>query len=91
MGDQLHQAVAFGGGVLGMTAHVEIQARTVTQEDVGAAAPGHHTAKQVAGHLVRGQPTVTVKCAGDTELGFDAHDSTLHVFEGTGCWLAAAR
>ncbi|ETZ97234.1 hypothetical protein I547_7291 [Mycobacterium kansasii 824] len=23
--------------------------------------------------------------AGDTELGLDAHDSSLHVIEGTGC------
>ncbi len=34
VGDQLHQAVAFGGGVLGMTAHVEVEAGPVTQEHI---------------------------------------------------------
>ncbi len=28
---------------------------------------------------------MAVKRAGDTELGLDAHDSSLHVIEGTGC------
>ena len=27
---------------------------------------------------------MTVECAGDTELGLNAHDSSLHVIEGTG-------
>ncbi len=54
VGDQLHQAVAFGGGVLGVAADVEVQAGAVAQENVGAAAPRHHPAEQVAGHLVRG-------------------------------------
>ncbi len=53
VGDQLHQAVALGGGVLGMATHVEVQARAVAQEHVGAAAPRHHPPEQVAGHLVR--------------------------------------
>ena len=78
VGDQLHQAVAFGGGVLGMAADVEVQPGAVAQENVGAAAPGHHPPKQVAGHFVGRQPPVTVECAGDTEFGLDAHDSPLH-------------
>ena len=31
---------------------------------------------------------MAVKCAGDTELGLDAHNSPLHVIEGTGCLTA---
>ena len=31
---------------------------------------------------------MAVKSAGDTELGLDAHNSALHIFEGTGCLSA---
>ena len=78
MGDQLNQAVALGGGVFGMAAHVEVQPCAVAQENVGAAAPGDHPAKQVAGHLVGRQAPMTVESAGDTEFGLDAHDPPLH-------------
>ncbi len=86
VGDQLHQAVAFGGGVLRVASDVEIQAGSVAKEDVGASAPGHDATEQVAGHLVRAEPSMAVECAGDPELGLDAHDSPLHTLEGTGCW-----
>jgi hypothetical protein len=76
--DQLYQAVALGGGVFGMTAHVEVQPCAITQENVGAPPPGDHPAKQVAGHLVRRQAPMTVERAGDTEFGLDAHNPTLH-------------
>ncbi len=39
MGDQLHQAVALSGGVFGMATDVEVQARAVAQENIGAAPP----------------------------------------------------
>ncbi len=85
VGDQLDQVVALGGGVLGVAAHVEVQPRAVAQEDVGAAAPRHHPPEQIAGNLVGAEPTVAVERAGDTEFGLDAHDSSLHVIERTGC------
>src|SRR5580693_1400604 len=78
VGDQLHQAVAFGGGIFRMAAHVEVQPCAVAQENVGAATPGDHPAEQVAGHLVRRQASMTVECAGDTEFGLDAHNPPLH-------------
>src|SRR5882757_5355564 len=34
---------------------------------------------------------MTVERAGDTELRLDAHDSTLHVIEGTGCLSATVQ
>ena len=83
MGDQLHQVVALGGGVLGVAAHIEVQPRAVAQENVRTAAPGHHPAEQVARDLVRGQPPVPVERAGHTEFRLDSHDSSLHVFETT--------
>src|SRR6202043_3227884 len=84
VGDQLNQAVALRGGVLGVAADIEVQARAITQEDVRAAAPRHHTAEQVARDLVRTEPAVAVERAGDTEFGLDSHDPTLHPIEGTG-------
>ena len=91
VGDQLDEAVAFGGRVLGVAAHVEVQPRAVAQEDVRTAAPRHHPPEQVAGDLVGTQPAMAVKGAGHTEFGLDAHDSSLHLIETTGCWLGAAR
>jgi hypothetical protein len=32
-----------------------------------------------------------MKRAGDTELGLDAHDSSLHLIETTGCWAGTER
>ena len=76
--DQRGQVVAFGGGVLGVRSDIEVQPGPVAQEDVRRATPGHHATEQVPGHLVRAQPSLPVKRAGDTELGFDPHDPPLH-------------
>ena len=78
MGDQLDQAVAFGSRIFGMATDVQVQPCAVAQENVGAAAPRDHPSKQVAGYFVGRQTAMTVKSAGDTEFGFDAHDSPLH-------------
>ncbi|SKV39696.1 Uncharacterised protein [Mycobacteroides abscessus subsp. abscessus] len=84
MGDQLHQTVAFGGGVFRVAAHVEVEPGAVAQKDVGAATPGHHAAEQVPSDLVGAQPPVAVKSARNAELGLDPHNSTLHAIEPTG-------
>jgi hypothetical protein len=34
---------------------------------------------------------MAVERAGDTELGFDAHDSSLHLIELTGCCMQTTR
>ncbi len=83
VGDQLLQAVALGGRVLGMGADVEVEPRAVLQEHVRAATPGHHPAEQVPRDLVGTQPTMSVKGTRDTELGLDPHDSSLHIFDTT--------
>ena len=85
VGDQLHQAVALGGRVLRVASDIEVQPRAVAQEDVGAAAPRHHPAKEIAGDFVGAQSAMAVKGAGHTEFGLDAHDSPLHLNELTGC------
>ena len=90
VGDQLHEAVALGGRVLRVAADVEVQPRAVAEEDVGAAAPRHHPAKQIAGDFVGAQPAMAVKGAGHTEFGLDAHDSSLHLIELTGWFRIAA-
>ena len=66
-----------------MGADVQVQPRAVAQEHVGAATPRHHPAEQVAGHLVRTQPPMTVEGARDPELGLDAHNSSLHTIDST--------
>src|SRR4051794_29110743 len=89
MSDELDEAVALGGGVLRVATDVEVKPRAVAQKDVGAAAPGHHTAKQIPCHFVGAQPSVTMKGAGHTEFGLDAHDPPLHLIELTG-WFGMA-
>ena len=91
VGDQLDEAVALGGGVLGVAAHVEVEPRAVAEEHVRTAAPRDHPPKQVAGDLIRAQPAMAVERAGDTEFGLDAHDSSLHLIETTGCCPTTAR
>ena len=90
VGDELHQAVALGGRILRVAPDVEVQPRAVAKEDIGAAAPRHHPAEQVAGNLVGAQPAMAVEGAGHTEFGLDAHDSPLHLTELTGCVPTAA-
>jgi hypothetical protein len=53
--DELDRVVALGGRVLGVAAHVEVQARPVAQEDVAAAPPGDDPAEEVARDLVGAQ------------------------------------
>src|SRR4029077_17566670 len=91
VGDQLGEVVALGGGVLGVAAHIEIQPRAVAQEHVRTAAPRHHPPEQIAGNLVGAQPAMAMERAGDTEFCLDAHDSSLHVIETTGCCPTTAR
>ena len=89
VGDELHEAVALGGRILGVAADVEIQPRAVAQEDVRASAPRHHTPKQVTRDLVGTQPAMPMKGAGHTEFRLDAHDPPLHLIELTG-WFGLA-
>ena len=90
VGDQLHEAVAFGGRILRVAADVQVEPRAVAEEHVGAAAPRHHTAEQIARHLVGAQPPMPMKGAGHTEFGLDAHDPPLHLIELTGWFRLAA-
>src|ERR1700722_7787316 len=75
---QVEDVVALGGGVLGMAAHVEVKPCAVAQEHVAAAAPGDHTAEEVPGYLVRGQPTAAAEGAGDPVLVLKPEDSSVH-------------
>ncbi len=88
VGDQLGQVVAFGGCVLGVAAHIEVQPGSVAEEHVGTAAPRHHPPEQIAGNLVGAEPAMAMEGAGHTEFRLDAHDSSLHANELTG-WFTA--
>nr|BFE80018.1 hypothetical protein GCM10020093_026190 [Planobispora longispora] len=78
MGDELHDVVALGGGVLRMAAHVEVEAGAVAQEDVARPPPGDDPAEQVARDLVGGQPPLPPERAGDAVLVLKPEDATIH-------------
>src|SRR5215467_6698893 len=78
VGYQIDQAVALWCCVLGVAADVQIEPRAVTQEDVAAAAPGHDPAEQVPGHLVRREPPLAAKSAGDAVLVFQPENAPVH-------------
>src|SRR4051794_25175201 len=77
--DQIDDVVALRGGILRVAAHVEVQPRAVAQEDVAAAAPGHHLAEQVAGNLIRREASLPAERAGDAVLVLDPEDPAVHV------------
>src|SRR5712691_8611020 len=62
-----------------MTAHIEIEAGAVAQEDVTAPPPGHHAPEQVARHLVGRQPLLPSEGAGDAVLSLDPEYPPVHI------------
>src|ERR1019366_651316 len=60
------------------SAHVEIEAGAVAQEDVTASPPGHHPPEQVARHLVGRQPPLPPESAGDAVLSLDPEYPPVH-------------
>src|SRR5205807_5492078 len=70
--------VALRGGVLGVTADVEIEAGAVLEEHVAAASPRHHTAEQVAGDLVGAEPALAAQGAGDPVFVLQAEYAPIH-------------
>ena len=78
VGHQLGDRVALRGGVLGVRTDVEVQPRTVGQEDVRGAAPRHDLPEQVAGDLVGAEPPLAAERAGDPVLGLEPVDPPLH-------------
>ncbi len=76
--DQLVQRVAFGRGVLGVRAHVEVQPGAVLEEHVRAAPPRHDPPEQVAGDLVGAEAALAPQRAGDAVLVLEPVDAPLH-------------
>src|SRR5699024_3194005 len=79
MGHQVLETVALGGGVLGVAAHVQIQASTVAQEHVAAAPPGDHSAEEVPCDLVGRQAALSPEGTGDPVLVLQPEDPSFHV------------
>jgi hypothetical protein len=75
---EVGHGVALGGGVLGVRTDVQVQSRSIAEEHVAGAAPTHHPAEQITRHLVRRQPPLTPKGAGDAELGFQSKYPPIH-------------
>ncbi len=75
---QFIDAVALGGGVLGMGTNVEVEARPVLQEHIAAASPADHTTKEVTRHLVGTQASLAAQSAGDAVLVLEPVDAPLH-------------
>ncbi len=78
VGHHVVEVVAFGGGVLGMAAHVEIQPGAVLQKHVRGAAPADHAAEQVPGDFIRAEAALAAQRASDAVLVLDAEDATIH-------------
>ena len=78
VGHHLADVVAFGRRVLGVRAHVEVEARAVLEEHVRGAPPVHDAAEQVPRHLVGRQPPLPPEGAGDAVFVLDAEDPSLH-------------
>ena len=76
--DQVDDAVALGGGVLGVGAHVEVETRPVLEEDVGRPAPVDHSPEQIPGDLVRRETPLAPERAGHAVLVLQAEDATVH-------------
>jgi hypothetical protein len=80
---QLGDVVAFGGGVLGMTAHIEVEPGAVLEEYIGRTAPAHHPPEQVTGHLVGTEPPLAAQGTGHPVLVLQAVDPLVHYHHGT--------
>src|SRR5918994_1901718 len=78
MGQQVEDRVALRRGVLGVTAHVEVQPGAVCEEHVARPAPRHHPAEQVARHLVGAQPPLPPQGERDPVLVLEPEDPPLH-------------
>ncbi len=75
---QVGDAVALGGGVLRVAAHVQVEPGTIAQEYIAAAAPGDHAPEEVSGHLVRRELAAATEGARDPVLVLQAEDSSVH-------------
>ena len=78
MGDQVEDRVALRRGVLGVTAHVEVQASPVGEEHVARTAPRHHPAEHVARHLVGAEAPLPPQGERDPVLVLEPEDPPLH-------------
>src|SRR6476661_69219 len=76
--DELTHGVALGRGVLRVGAHVEVEARTVAEEDVARPSPRDDAAEEVARDLVRSQAPLALRRAGHAVLVLDPEDPPLH-------------
>ena len=79
--DEVDEVVALRGRVLGMAAHVEVEAGAVAEEDVAASPPGHHGPEQVARHLVGRQPPLSAKGARETVFSLHPEYAPVHLLK----------
>ena len=76
---QVVDGVALGRGVLGVRAHIEVQAGAIGEKDVAAPPPRHHASEEIAGNFVGAEPALAAKSAGDPVLVLDPEYAALHV------------
>ena len=77
LGEQVGQAVALGGGELGVGAHVQVEASTPASEDVRGARALDHGIEELTGGVVgvHGRRAVGGGGAGDAVLGLHPDDA----------------
>ena len=77
--DKVCDGVALGSRVLGVAAHVEVQARPVFEKDVRRSAPADHPAEQVSRDLVWTEPSLPAKSASDSVLVLEPENAPVHL------------
>ena len=75
---QLAHRYALGGGIFGVGTHIQIQARSVFQEDVAAAPPVDYLAEEIACYFVGAETAGAVLRAPDPVFGFQSEDPSFH-------------
>jgi hypothetical protein len=78
MRDQLLDAVALGRRILRVAAHIQVQARTVSEENIAAATPRNYSPEEITSYFIRAKSPLATKRAGDSVLGFDSEDAAVH-------------
>ncbi len=76
--DEVADRVALGSRVLGVAPDVQVEARTVLEEDVRGPPPADHPPEQVPGNLVGAQPPLAAQGARDPVLVLEPENAPIH-------------
>ena len=69
LGNEVIEIVAFGRGVFGVTADIQVEAGTVFEKDIARSAPCHHASEKHSRHIVGAESALPVVGKRRPELG----------------------